>query len=199
MANHAVRDFFKNVKYSGFTEFIIPSQADPHVSCTLKLLVVKSSVNIPRKPGSWYPAAMIVNEASSSCNARTFDIGAGDTAVWLVQVTAQPTVGRAIIGDASVVQLHHYLRGDAEIPDGHTWRLTQCGHPADTTNTVDNALIWLGPTDVCDKTAKTHSAPVVAQDLAATLASRSGPKLTDNAILWFACGGDCCYADFASR
>jgi len=165
-----------------------------NVDCDIRIQAVMNSGNLsanPKKETDWYPIALLTNESTADCTPRALAIAKGETAIWVAKFEGGSHSGEVSVGDAGVVVIAPPNSGKDRWSIGKKWSFKQCGH---TGSPHDDSMIWVNK-DVCKETKTSgHDANRVAEHLAQLLAAKTLFDL-DDPILWFACGGDCCYSD----
>lgn len=165
-----------------------------NVDCDVRIQAANNTGNLsanPNKKTDWYPIALLTNESPADCTPRALAIAKGETAIWIARFEGGSHSGEVSVGDAGVVVIAPPNSGKDKWSVGKKWSFKQCGH---TGSPHDDSMIWVNK-DVCKETKTSgHNADTVAVHLAQLLAAKTVFDWNDP-ILWFACGGDCCYSD----
>jgi hypothetical protein len=199
--DRAIGDFVRgNVQGNGYFptsySFQVPDVTDKNKLCSLKIWPAYYSHNFdpsPKAGTAWYPLALITNETATPCQPRALGVAKGESGVWIGIFNAGLHSGEVSVGSAGVVVLSPAGSGHDRWSTGPAWSFKQCGH--NVPHAADDALIWFSPPPICTYTAeRSHDTRRISTELA----NRLPTDLVGNPILWFACGGDCCYSDLGT-
>ena len=201
--NHDMRNLMRKLNFTNATIVKVPSATDAKVKCLIMIAATDSSHNIPSgaSDSDWYPGAIVENVTVNPCRDAAFDLNQGDELLWLVQFKKTPPPGANEVGLSQVAKLgNHWWSGDD--PTGTTRgtkTLKNCGHRSNPRQ-ADGANIYFNTNELCKTLSDNGHDPVaVAKAFEILLTQRAlSPQSarTDPLVLWFACGGDCCYAEF---
>lgn len=216
-ATKAVRELATDrTSFESPTPFLLLSK-DKKVRCDLAISVATNSVNIPKyeetDAANGYILGLIT--APSRCAIKGAELGDKDTVAWFARFTKGPQTGTPDqriddVGDSGFVFLHGgYQKNEDDkwFPRGRDWSLGFCNH-SNQQGAMNDKATGMTYKQACD----VPGSPVIQHDLSLLSrllieASQSpafrtmyrGQRLDDptdgDVAVWFACGGDCCYAN----
>lgn len=217
--NRKVKDFVIHDMADGFQPAEDFYLAPQNVLCALKISVAKSSSGVDKKVDASNPNGFIVALIANpnDCKPDAFDLARQDTAVWYVRFENAQTIddgkrhdatNGTKVGKSSLILLQRNgWDNDYWFPKKKEWSLGYCNHTP-RPNATDQALVVTyasACTAVNSLGHNAHDISLLQREEAVRLAAqiKSGASPTqrvlvagDDLALWFACGGDCCYASF---
>ncbi len=218
--SHKIKNFVRDSLSGQFEEakgFYVLSKVDDR--CKVMISVVKKTFGVAKKLDGDSPNGFIVALLTNpnKCEPDAFKLDSRDTAAWYVRYENQSTVDtpgvrQPAVGRSGLILLHrHWYNRDSWFPvDRKKWALGYCNHePAIPEK--DDAMV-MTYAKACDYPMEVkHNVDTIAAhqfvEATALFKARSDKKPLparvlvpdDDIALWFACGGDCCYASFQQR